>query len=105
FGSDLHCLADFANSINHKDIGHQHTTGNPAQQRCTKRDNQREAVDQLQNQGTAPDDDGHTDDQAEDHVVDLMIGVGILSGTSNGNDVIQAHHQVGNQNCLDSTPY
>src|SRR5690606_26699161 len=70
FGSNLDRLADFTDLIHHKDVGDQHAARNPAQQRGTKGDHQREAVDQLQNQSAAPDDDGHTHDQTEDHIIE-----------------------------------
>src|SRR5690606_10714577 len=90
--------------INHKYIGNQHATGNPTQQACTERHDHREAIDEFQDQCTAPNNNGHTNNQTKNHVVDLMVGMRVLRSTGNRNNVIQAHDQVGNENRLYGSP-
>src|SRR5690606_27892485 len=63
---------------------------------------QRIAVDELQNQRAAPDDDGHADQQAEDHQADLMVGMSPLRRPGDGDDVVQAHDEVRDDDRLDS---
>ena len=63
-----------------KHVRNQHAARDPAQQRRAEGHHQRVAVDQLQDQRAAPDDDGHADDQAEDHQADLVIRVRALRG-------------------------
>src|SRR5690606_17011640 len=104
FGRNLDRGVDFADLVDYEDVGNQHAACDPAQQSGTERDDQGEAVDQFQHQCTAPDDDGHADDQTEDHIVQLMIGVRVLRGPGNGNDVIQTHDEVGDEDGLDRAP-
>src|SRR5690606_30863159 len=85
--------------------GNQHAAGNPAQQARAERHDQRVAVDELEHQRAAPDDDGHADHQAEDHQSDLVRGVGHLRRARDGDHVVQAHDEVRYDNGLDSCPY
>src|SRR3546814_1751976 len=59
------------------------------------------AVDQLQHQRAAPDNDGYADHQAKYHQAYLMIRVGPLRRARNGDDVVQAHHEVSDDNRFD----
>src|SRR5690606_4971859 len=52
----------------------------------------------------APDDDGHANYQTNDPLVQLMISVAVLRSAGNGDDVVQAHNQVGNEDGLHGTP-
>src|SRR5690606_8684976 len=62
-------------------------------------------VDELEHQRAAPDDDGYADDQTEDDIVQLVIQMRVLGSAGNGNDVVQAHDEVGNQDGLDGGPH
>src|SRR5690606_31075309 len=75
--------------------------GNPAQQAGAEHHDDREAVDQLEHQRAAPDDDGHAHEQAEDDQAELMTGIGALGRARDGDHVVQAHHEVGHDDGLD----
>src|SRR5690606_28091473 len=75
--------------------------GDPAQQPGAEGHHQGIAVDQFQHQRAAPDNDGHADHQTEDDQANLMAGVGVLGGAGNGNDVVQAHDEIGHDDRLD----
>src|SRR5690606_39386726 len=62
---------------------------------------QGEAVDGLQHERAAPHDDGHADRQDETDVEYLMIGMGVLGGTGDGDDVVEAHGEVGHNDGFD----
>src|SRR5690606_36922249 len=91
--------------LNEVDIGHEHSTGNPAQQACTKHDGHGEAINEFKDQRAAPDDDRHAHDQTENDQTHLMGGIRILGGASDGDDVVQAHYEIGDDNGLDCCPY
>src|SRR5690606_14228166 len=100
FGGELQCCAGRAKLLNEKDIGDKHAAGNPTQQACAKGNHYREAVDQLEYQRAAPYDDGHADAQTENHVIQLVIGMGVLGRPGNGNDVVQTHSKVSDDDRL-----
>src|SRR5690606_18468809 len=85
--------------------GYQHAAGDPAQQAGPERNDQREAIDELENQCTPPNDDGNADDQTEHHVEELMVNVSVLSRAGDGDYVVQAHYQVGDEYGLDRAPH
>src|SRR5690606_16913723 len=103
-GGNLHGAAGLAKALHDHNVGNQHSAGNPAQQRGTEGDDHREAVDKLENDGAAPDDDRYTDDQTEDDQAQLMVRVRALRRACNGDHVIQAHDVVGDDDGLDSGP-
>src|SRR3546814_404762 len=82
--NDQECADDFGSNFNHSwlfaelihddHVGNEHAAGDPAQQARTEGHDQRIAVDELEHQGAAPDDDGHADDQAEGDQANLEIG-------------------------------
>src|SRR5690606_13422739 len=59
------------------------------------------AIDELEHQRAAPDDDRHADDQAEHNQADLVVCMRILGRAGDGNDVVQAHDEVGDDDGLD----
>src|SRR5690606_20835689 len=101
FSGDFNRGGRGAKLVNDEHVGNQHAACNPAQQRRAQRNHDGDAIDKLQHYSTAPDDDRHADDQTDDHVVQLMIQVRVLRRAGNGNDVVQAHHEVGDKYGLD----
>ena len=82
--------------VGHGRVGDQHAPGNPPQQHAADGDDDGKAVHQPDDHLAAPDDDGHADQQAEDHQRNLMVTAHTLCSTGNGNHVVDAHHQVSN---------
>src|SRR5690606_37340194 len=72
-------------------VRHEHTARNPAKQAGAQNDYNRKSIDQLKYQRAAPDNNGHAYTEPEDDVVDLMVCMGVLGGSCNRYDVIQAH--------------
>ena len=85
-------------------VGDHHPAGDPAQQHAAQRDDDREAVHQLDDQLAAPDDDRDADQQAEDHQRHLVAFAGALRGAGDGDHVVDAHHQVGDDHGLAPPP-
>ncbi|CFM95151.1 Uncharacterised protein [Bordetella pertussis] len=90
-----------APALDHVDVGDEHAAGDPAQQAGAQGDDQREAVDQLEHQRATPDDDGHAHAQPEDHVVQLVVGLRVLGRAGDGDDVVQAHGEIGQDDGAD----
>jgi hypothetical protein len=67
-------------------------------------DDDREPVHQLERQLAAPDDDRDADQQAEDHERHLVLAARAFGRTGDGNHVVHAHHQVGDDHRLDGAP-
>src|SRR5690606_8492359 len=88
-------------ALHKEDVGDEHATGDPAQQPGAEGDNGRETVNQLQHQRAAPDEDGHAQAKAEYHVGELMVGMRVLCCTSNGDDVVQTHGEVSDDDGAD----
>src|SRR5690606_28406737 len=105
FGGQLQCAGRLANSFDNEDVGYQHATRNPAQQACAECNDTGVAVYQLQHQSTAPNNNGHTNDQAENDQANLMIRICALRCAGNGNDIVQAHDKVGHNNGFDSSQH
>src|SRR3546814_638688 len=101
FSADLDCLCGRAELLYHEHIGYQHTARNPAQQARAQGDHDGETIDKLQDYCAAPDNDGHADDETENHVVKLVIQMRVLGRACNGDDVVQTHDKVGDKNGLD----
>src|SRR5690606_5722701 len=100
-GGDFNGGGLFAELIDDDHIGDQHAARDPAQQACPEGDDQRVAIDELEHQRAAPDDDRHADDQAEHNQADLVVCMRILGRAGDGNDVVQAHDEVGDDDGLD----
>jgi hypothetical protein len=77
-------------------IGDGHVAGDPAEQRGAEGDDDREAVHQHQQQPAGEDHQGNRDRQADDQQDDVALG-----RRRHGDDVVEAHHQVGDQDRLD----
>ena len=88
----------------HGRVGDHHRAGDPAQQHAAQRDDHREAVHQLDHELAAPDDDRDANQQAEDHQRHLVVAAGALGGAGDGDDVVHAHHEVGDDDRLDGRP-
>src|SRR5690606_30727765 len=85
-------------------VGDQHAARDPAQQACAQGDDDRETIDQFQHQGTAPDDARDTEQQPANHIPDLVVGNGVLGSTRNGDHIVQAHHEIGDDDGAHSRP-
>ena len=81
-----------------------HGAGNPPQQHTTHRDDHREAVHQFEHQLTAPDNDRNADQQTKNHQRQLVLAASACGRTGDGDDVVDAHHQIGNDHGLDRRP-
>src|SRR6267378_214160 len=77
-------------------VGHQHLAGDPADQRTANRYDDREAFHKLQQQRGAEDDQRDRDGETEDQQEDAATRRG-----RHGDDVVQAHDQVGDEDSLD----
>ena len=77
------------------DIVDDHAAADPAEQRRAEHDDEREAVHQREHEAAAPDDDGDAEQQAEDHETEIVLG-----GARDADDVIDAHHGVGDDDGL-----
>src|SRR5690606_12005735 len=82
----------------------QHGAGDPAEQGGAEGDDEGEAIDELEHQRAAPDDDGHADQQAEADVEQLVVDVRVLRGAGDGDDVVQAHGEVRHDDGADGFP-
>src|SRR5690606_21705314 len=100
-GGDFNGGGLFAELIDDDHIGDQHAARDPAQQAGPEGNDQRIAVDELEHQRAAPDDDGHADHQAEHHQADLVTLMRILGRARDGNDVVQTHDEVCDDDGLD----
>ena len=76
-------------------VGGDHAAGNPAEKACAEVDDGGEAVDELQDDLGAEDDERHRDEQPEDDQERL------LGGARNGDHVVEAHHEVRDDDGLD----
>ena len=82
-----------------------HGARDPAQQHAARGDDHRETVHEFEHQLAAPNDDRDADQQAEDDQGHLVVGVArSLGSTGNGDHVVHAHDQVGNDHGFDGAP-
>ena len=74
----------------HERLALDHLDRRPDQDGCADVDDAGEAVDDLEHQGAAPDDDRNADDEAGD---DEQVAA--VRRTSDGEHVVEPHHRVG----------
>ena len=74
--------------------------GNPSQQAATENDEDREAVEHAQHQLAAEHDQRNANHQAQGDQEQAAVGRG-----GNGDDIIQGHHRIGDQDRLDRSPH
>src|SRR5690606_9320133 len=77
-------------------VGDEHIAGDPAEQRAAGGDQQRKALQRLQDQRAAIDDQRDADEQAEDEQLDTAV-----RGRGDGDHVVQAHYRVGDDDGAD----
>src|SRR5690606_5656527 len=92
-------------TLHQKHIRYEHAAGDPPQQPRAKCDDGRKTVDELENQGATPDDDGYAQAESKNHISQLMVSMRILGGAGNGNNVVQTHGKVSNNNGANSSQY
>src|SRR3546814_10344537 len=80
-GRDLQHGVGGPEVLNDEHVSDEHAARDPAQQTCTQRDYDREAVDQLKHQCAAPGNDGHAQQQAANDVKTMVIGDGARKST------------------------
>ncbi|KAG0167828.1 hypothetical protein DFQ30_005582, partial [Apophysomyces sp. BC1015] len=79
----------------HDRVADDQPAGDPPEQRGAERDNHRAAIEQLEHQRTAPDDQRHAQQQAENHQAQAVLGRGRRGRASNRYHVVQTHYEIG----------
>ena len=87
--------------FNHPGVAHDHAARDPAEKAAAEVDDDREAVEELQDHLAAEHDEGHRNDEAEDDEEGLVRLMRLLRGARNGDDVVEAHDEVGHDDRLD----
>lgn len=80
-----------------------HLSSDPAEEASAEPDDDREAVHELHDALCAEDDDRDREDDPGDRV-GIAVCAGALCSTSDCQDVVQAHHEVSDEDGLHSTP-
>ena len=82
-------------------VRNDHAARDPAEQAAAEVDDDREAVEKLQDHLAAEHDEGHRDDETEDDEKGLMRLMRLLRSARDGDDVVEAHDEVGHDDRLD----
>ena len=81
-----------------------HCARDPPQEHAARSDDKRELVHQLHDKSTASDNHRKADKEPKDDERHLVVAAGDFSGASDGDDVVDTHHQVGDDNRFHGTP-
>ena len=85
----------------HVGIRDDHAARDPTEKAAAEIDDDREPIEELENDLAAEHDKGYGHQETEDDEQRLMCFVRLLRRAGDGDDVVEAHHEVGDDDRLD----